>query len=175
MRTIGTNALWLYQDERCLHLMQSLSPEWMRLGIASKAKWEPADNKLFIKALASLSLKNVKPLLTHPWKNNYRAKRMLLRICNKRKKNYMLCSKLVLKIFISRFLFWCFYFSDLLLWHSLYSISLRLIWLNFSALWICFFELSCCLILSCILHSGPNTSDPWNSLIYFGHNPRIQC
>lgn len=30
----------------------------MRLGIASKAEREPADNKLFIKALASLSLEN---------------------------------------------------------------------------------------------------------------------
>lgn len=32
----------------------------MRLGIASKTELEPADNKLFIKALVSLSLKNVK-------------------------------------------------------------------------------------------------------------------
>lgn len=65
MRTLGTKALRLYQDERCLHLTQRFSPDWMRLGIASKAKRELADNKLFIKALASLSLKNVSILFSH--------------------------------------------------------------------------------------------------------------
>lgn len=57
MRTLGTNTLKLYQDERCLHVPQRFFSDWGKLGIASEAKEESADNKLFIKALASMSLK----------------------------------------------------------------------------------------------------------------------
>lgn len=80
MRTLGTNTLKLYQDERCLHVPQRFLSNSMKLGIASKAKQKSADNKLFIKALASLRLKKSVKIsrLTQPQKNNYRAKRMLL-------------------------------------------------------------------------------------------------
>lgn len=59
MRTLGTNTLKLYQDERCLHVPQRFLSNSMKLGIASKGKQKSADNKLFIKALASLRLKKV--------------------------------------------------------------------------------------------------------------------
>ena len=65
MRTLGTKALRMFQDERCLHLTQRFSPDWMRLGIASQAEPVPADNELFINALASLSLENVNASSPH--------------------------------------------------------------------------------------------------------------